>query len=408
MSANAAGCAGVSGRLGDGVRRRRASTASGNPNTASSPCCRASCFWSLWSSGFFGRAVPHHRRDDVQQLAAGAAGLHRHRALARLRLHHLRRPAQFHLRAPALGSHRLRHPGRDADRGVAHRRELRHRHEPAHRRRAKASRRAKPSSACCSAWRWSASPSTGCSTNTAPSASRGPPACRPTGAGSPTSRSISCSRSRWSRVIAFNFRRGGDISTPYVQSVRLIAKNAVLWVMFLASMASSVFFSFDSHFNAIFSAEQRKRAAEIRTLNQVGRVVADIGERTQKAQLERGRAPVRDRRLEGLRHAARQARPAGAGVAGRDREVLRPARWKSAGAASPSSRSASPAPSAARPRCSGRRDELEAELQRVEPGVGALEAELAQGAGHLQCDQGRPSPPSASRPMPRTAASKAR
>ena len=37
-------------------------------------------------------------------------------------------------------------------------------------------------------------------------------------------------------VIAFNFRRGGDISTPYVQSVRVIAKNAVLWVMFLASM----------------------------------------------------------------------------------------------------------------------------------------------------------------------------
>jgi len=28
-------------------------------------------------------------------------------------------------------------------------------------------------------------------------------------------------------VIAFNFRRGGDISTPYVQSVRLIAKNSV-------------------------------------------------------------------------------------------------------------------------------------------------------------------------------------
>src|SRR5262245_6200042 len=37
-------------------------------------------------------------------------------------------------------------------------------------------------------------------------------------------------------IIGFNFRRGGDISQPYVQSVRLIAKNFVLWVMFLASM----------------------------------------------------------------------------------------------------------------------------------------------------------------------------
>ncbi|HEU4381821.1 MAG TPA: hypothetical protein VFR73_24890, partial [Hyphomicrobiaceae bacterium] len=78
-------------------------------------------------------------------------------------------------------------------------------------------------------------------------------------------------------MIAFGFRRGGDISTPYVQSMRLIVKNSVLWVMFLASMASSVFFSFDSHFNAIFPAEQRKRAAEIRTTSQIGNVVSDVG-----------------------------------------------------------------------------------------------------------------------------------
>ena len=71
-----------------------------------------------------------------------------------------------------------------------------------------------------------------------------------------------------------------------MQSLRLIVKNAVLWVMFLASMAASVFFSFDSHFNAIFPAEQRKRAAEIRTINQIGGVVADIGALTQKRQLE--------------------------------------------------------------------------------------------------------------------------
>src|SRR5436190_10528058 len=87
-------------------------------------------------------------------------------------------------------------------------------------------------------------------------------------------------------MLAFGFRRGGDLSTPYVQSARLIVKNAVLWVMFLASMAASVFFSFDSHFNAIFPAEARKRAAEIRTTNQIGGVVADIGAQTQKRQIE--------------------------------------------------------------------------------------------------------------------------
>ena len=104
--------------------------------------------------------------------------------------------------------------------------------------------------------------------------------------GSPTSRSISCWRWCCSAMLAFGFRRGGDISTPYVQSLRLIVKNAVLWVMFLASMAASVFFSFDSHFNAIFPAESRKRAAEIRTTNQIGGVVADIGALTQKRQIE--------------------------------------------------------------------------------------------------------------------------
>jgi hypothetical protein len=87
-------------------------------------------------------------------------------------------------------------------------------------------------------------------------------------------------------MLAFGFRRGGDISTPYVQSLRLIVKNAVLWVMFLASMAASVFFSFDSHFNAIFPAESRKRAAEIRTTSQIGGVISDIGALTQKRQIE--------------------------------------------------------------------------------------------------------------------------
>ncbi len=87
-------------------------------------------------------------------------------------------------------------------------------------------------------------------------------------------------------LAAFGFRRGGEISTPYVQSLRLMMKNAVLWVMLLASMSASVFFSFDSHFNAIFPADARKRAAEIRTTNQIGAALADIGALAQKRQLE--------------------------------------------------------------------------------------------------------------------------
>jgi len=87
-------------------------------------------------------------------------------------------------------------------------------------------------------------------------------------------------------IIGFGSRRGGDISTSYAQSLRLIVKNAVLWVMFLSSMAASVFFSFDSHFNAIFPAEARTRAAEIRTTSQIGSAVADIGALAQRRQLE--------------------------------------------------------------------------------------------------------------------------
>src|SRR5262245_36946054 len=87
-------------------------------------------------------------------------------------------------------------------------------------------------------------------------------------------------------IIAFGSRRGGDISSSYAQSLRLMLKNAVLWVMFLSSMAASVFFSFDSHFNAIFPAEARARAAEIRTTSQIGSTIADVGALAQRRQLE--------------------------------------------------------------------------------------------------------------------------
>lgn len=69
-----------------------------------------------------------------------------------------------------------------------------------------------------------------------------------------------------------------DIIKPYLQGSRVILKNAVLWVMFLACMTTSVFFSFDSLFSTIFPQSERVRAAELRAQNQVAGIVADIGQ----------------------------------------------------------------------------------------------------------------------------------
>jgi hypothetical protein len=69
-----------------------------------------------------------------------------------------------------------------------------------------------------------------------------------------------------------------DIIKPYLQGSRVILKNAALWIMFLACMTTSVFFSFDSLFSTIFPQSERARAAELRAQNQVAGVVADIGQ----------------------------------------------------------------------------------------------------------------------------------
>lgn len=76
-----------------------------------------------------------------------------------------------------------------------------------------------------------------------------------------------------------------DVVQPYAQGLRIVAKNSMLWVMFLACMATSVFFSFDSRFNVIFPKDQRERAAEIRTKGQVAGVVADIGDTIESRRL---------------------------------------------------------------------------------------------------------------------------
>ncbi|MEO0798575.1 MAG: hypothetical protein AAFY53_05150, partial [Pseudomonadota bacterium] len=70
---------------------------------------------------------------------------------------------------------------------------------------------------------------------------------------------------------------GGQVFGDYAQALRIMARTAVLWVMFLACMGTSVFFSFDSLFSQIFPQAERKRAAELRAQNQIAGVVSDIG-----------------------------------------------------------------------------------------------------------------------------------
>lgn len=69
---------------------------------------------------------------------------------------------------------------------------------------------------------------------------------------------------------------GGDVVKPYTQAVRVVAKNSMLWVMLFACMSMSVFFSFDSRFNAVFPKEERERVAELRATSQVTALLADI------------------------------------------------------------------------------------------------------------------------------------
>jgi len=77
-------------------------------------------------------------------------------------------------------------------------------------------------------------------------------------------------------VALFALYAASDLVRPYVQVVRVIIRNSMLWVMFLACMTTSVFFSFDSFFTAIFPQSERVRAAELRAQNQVSGIISDI------------------------------------------------------------------------------------------------------------------------------------
>ncbi len=146
-----------------------------------------------------------------------------------------------------------------------------------------------------------------------------------------------------------------DVVAPYAQALRIMVKNSMLWVMFLACMATSVFFSFDSRFNVVFPQEQRERVSET-ARHQPGlghhrrhrrhhlRPAADADV---LAVPERGlAAPTRASSTSSPRR--RRARPA------RSRSTST-TRSKRATAASRSSRSASPRRRAARPASPARR-----------------------------------------------------
>lgn len=77
-------------------------------------------------------------------------------------------------------------------------------------------------------------------------------------------------------VALFALYAASDVVKPYIQGSRVIVRNSVLWVMFLACMTTSVFFSFDSLFTSIFPQSERVRAAELRAQNQVSGVISDI------------------------------------------------------------------------------------------------------------------------------------
>ena len=65
---------------------------------------------------------------------------------------------------------------------------------------------------------------------------------------------------------------------------KTIFRNLTLWVMFLACMSASVFFSFDSLFTKIFPAEERARAADVRINSEVLGLSTELVQLTARTQ----------------------------------------------------------------------------------------------------------------------------
>ena len=77
-----------------------------------------------------------------------------------------------------------------------------------------------------------------------------------------------------------------EIFQPYLRGLKAILMSLPVWLMFLACMLTSVFFSFDSLFSTIFPAGERERAAQLRTTNQVAGIVSDLGVTIAKRQAD--------------------------------------------------------------------------------------------------------------------------
>ena len=118
-------------------------------------------------------------------------------------------------------------------------------------------------------------------------------------------------------VALFVLYAASDVIRPYIQASRVVVRNSVLWLMFLACMATSVFFSFDSLFASIFPQAERVRAAELRAQNQVAGIVADIEQALSKQHAVESDALFRSeawanysKSLEGIADAANQSQGA--------------------------------------------------------------------------------------------------
>ena len=81
-----------------------------------------------------------------------------------------------------------------------------------------------------------------------------------------------------------------EVIGPYLRGSKIIVQNLPIWLMFLACMGTSVFFSFDSLFSTIFPEDERKRAGDIRAQNNISGIVADVEARLKSRQAEARRA----------------------------------------------------------------------------------------------------------------------
>ncbi|HUS97618.1 MAG TPA: hypothetical protein VMX97_12830, partial [Hyphomicrobiaceae bacterium] len=79
---------------------------------------------------------------------------------------------------------------------------------------------------------------------------------------------------------------GRETIDGYLESLRVMVRNFWLWAMFLAYMATSVFFSFDSLFTTIFPVAERERAADVRGRSAGARIAGDIVQAAERKRLE--------------------------------------------------------------------------------------------------------------------------